>query len=404
MKRNTTLGIASLLLIMVFAIATACAIFAVSAQSISAGANLTLDVPNSIGSGKVDTPLTRRQLEKKYAKYNTVTQENGKTAVTVFTAEQIADFCIRRDAGEWFWLSTGEMLFLIEDTVRLFEEYDLVYIRGLDGVVHKYYGLSFYSSDAYFASFGGFDLGVSDASFDMKQDLYETLAVRISALDSAVYYNSDYRQLTVFTDLARRPTESEQEKLKKQTNPWNYTSELSQANPIKQFGAWMFYNETVYYTHVTRNTTSFRSVLEAQKVFDNASLPDGISPYKYDAFKKSVVIELYEEESETLIARIRLDDDEVAQAERLLTEFAYHYGSPGNATQEARYRALLYYSGMPLWFSTDDCGAVYYCPDGDLTLCSVYGTSGNSLKYDLFHFSDFDKAAEFLNGILKDRL
>ena len=125
---------------------------------------------------------------------------------------------------------------------------------------------------------------------------------------------------------------------------------------------------------------------------------------EYDANGKSVVIELYEEESEALIARIRLTDDEVMQAETLLTEFAYNYGSPGNATQEANYRALLYYSGMPLWFSTDGCGALYYCPDGDPTLCSVYGSSGNSLNYDLFHFSRFDKIANHLNGILTDRL
>lgn len=403
MKRTLTLGIITLLLILIFSAVLISSLLSVSVQN-AGSKNLTLEIPDSFATGTVDTPLTRRQLEKKYEKYNTVTQENGKTAVTVFAAEQIERFRNRGDAGEWFWLSTEEMLFLIEDTVRLFEEYDLVYIRTLDGTVCKYYGLSFYSSDAYFASFGGLDLGVSDASFDMKQDLYETLAVRISVLNSACYYNNNYRQLTVLTDLVRRPTESERQMLEKQYNPWNDYNGISQTNPIRHFGAWVFYNETVYYTPVTRNTVSFHSILDAKKVFDNTLLPDGISPYKYDAYKKSVVIELYEEESETLIARIRLTDDEVSRAETLLTEFANNYGSPGNATQEARYRALLFYSGMPLWFSTDGCGALYYCPDGNQTLCSVYGTSGNSLNYDLFHFSSFDKTAEFLNGILNDRL
>ena len=87
----------------------------------------------------ITAPTSQELLQKKFNAYNTVTEENGKSVVTIFSEEQIKDFKDRRNNGEWFWLSSEEMLFIINNTVELFKTYDIVYIRDLDGNLNKYY-------------------------------------------------------------------------------------------------------------------------------------------------------------------------------------------------------------------------------------------------------------------------
>ena len=84
MKRTVALGLFSLVLIFAFAAVPVVGILSVSVQN-TGGENLTLDIPDSVGTGTVDTPLTKRQLQKKYAKYYTVAEENGKSVVTIFS-------------------------------------------------------------------------------------------------------------------------------------------------------------------------------------------------------------------------------------------------------------------------------------------------------------------------------
>lgn len=86
----------------------------------------------------VAPPTAQELLQKKFDAYNTVTEEDGKSVVTIFSEEQIKDFNNRRDNGEWFSLSAEEALFLISDTKRLFENYDIIRIRNIDGTIKTY--------------------------------------------------------------------------------------------------------------------------------------------------------------------------------------------------------------------------------------------------------------------------
>lgn len=366
--------------------------------------NGTLGTPDVGNINSANAPLTKRQMEKKFGAYNTVTQEDGKSVITIFSDEQIKDINARKDDGEWFWMTAEEMLFLISDTAQMFAQYDIVYINGIDGEKHKYYGASFFSSEEYYASFGGTDLGVKDASFDLKQDIYETIFQRLKVLNCAVIKNTYISATFVLTDINRSLTQEERADLLSHINPWHESNKNDLPNPISQYNVWQFDQERILYKHITEDVRGISATDVLHNVFTNDLIPDGASPVKYDNHGKSIVIELYEEESEKLVARIRLTEEEAKQAEKLISQFSHNYGSPGNATQQAHYRALVYFIGMEFWFSTDGDGVLYYCPDGNPTLCSVYGGTGNSLSYDFFHFSNFHKVAEYLNGILRDRL
>ena len=403
MKRTVALGLFSLVLIFAFAAVPVVGILSVSVQN-AGGENLTLDIPDSVGTGTVDTPLTKRQLQKKYAKYNTVTEENGKSVVTIFSEEQIDDFNARRNNGEWFWLSTEEMLFLIEDTIRLFETYDLVYIRGLDGVLHKYYGLSFFSSEEYYASFGGFDLGVTDASFDLKQDVYETILERAQTLNNLILDGSDVNSRIAVTDIVQSPDEQEMKTLQNHDNPWCSSFYDQTDAQDMRFCVWEFYQQKIMFEEVTAKKSDFSFSSAYQNVFTNALLPVGISSTKYDNYGTVIVIELYEEESQKLIARIRLDKSKAVQTEKLLNEFASVHETPGNVFQEAQYRVLIYFNGTPFWLQEDGECVIYYFPDGEISFCGILNEFGNVLDYDMCHFSGFEKVGEYINGILKSTL
>lgn len=398
MKRTVALGIFSLILIFAFAAVPVVGILSVSVQN-TGGENLTLDIPDSVGTGTVDTPLTKRQLQKKYAKYNTVAEENGKTAVTIFSEEQIDDFNAQRNNGEWFWLSTEEMLFLIEDTISLFETYDIVYIRGLDGVLHKYYGLSFFSSEEYFASFGGFDLGVTDVSFDLKQDVYETILERTTVLNCAVYSGGFSTQTFMYSDIQRALSTNEQNELYHALNPWYQDSNL-----MKSFVSWRFDNQSIYYYQCRPNDVYSFDTANTVTVYGEKTSFPGVSDIKYDRNGQVVIIELYETKTQKLIARLRYNDKEHPEVIQSIKKQLYvllsDNESSNTSVQKTSYRAVIY-------FNFDAIGsnpiAIKYCPDGDLTLYSHTGSNDIFATDYFFQKGSFDLLA-YINTLLKKQL
>ena len=66
MNRTVTLCIISFLLIVSFAVALACGIMIAALHNRSMGESPSHATPDGIGTGKVDIPLTRRQMQKTY--------------------------------------------------------------------------------------------------------------------------------------------------------------------------------------------------------------------------------------------------------------------------------------------------------------------------------------------------
>ena len=392
MKRTVILALVSLVLMLAFTALTVGGILSVSVQN-PGGENLTLEIPESMGTGAVDTPLTKRQLQKKYEKFNTVTQENGKTAVTIFSEEQINDFNKRREQGEWFWLSTEEMLFLIEDTIRLFETYDLVYIRGLDGVLHKYYGLSFFSSEEYYASFGGFDLGVTDASFDMRKDVYKTILERITVFNILIKETplSDI----IYSDISTPLSGTKVEELYSAVNPFY---EKVNTSP---FGAWAFHEEKIYYatydaTRFILDTLEFGTV-----VFPVSEQFPGVGHDKYDRGGSPVVVlELYDNNTKQLILRLRMDGEKdpeiISRFDEKYDLFCKTYTGTSSPEEISDYRGILYLNGFE-----STLPAIRFCPTGNSDLFT-FCDGDAPFEHDLLFFEGGGELLEYATSLLKE--
>ena len=135
MKRNTNILLKTTALVLAFVLLLGVGIMSLSFSHSGVKPNndnfLTPDLA-------VKAPTSQELLQKKFNAYNTVTEENGKSIVTIFSEEQIKDFNDRRNSGEWFSLSAEEAIFIISDTEQLFEKYDEIRIRNIDGTIKTY--------------------------------------------------------------------------------------------------------------------------------------------------------------------------------------------------------------------------------------------------------------------------
>ena len=172
----------------------------------------------------VAPPTAQELLQKKFEVYNTVTEEDGKSVVTIFSEEQIADIRTRRENGEWFWLSSEEMLYLINDTVKLFETYDVVRVRDLEGVERVY-----------------------DRS-NCQNSVFEVIQERARALNSATYvtlYAPEYNIIKygMLTDCRQPLTARELQTLDQTQNPWYNTP----AAEIPNMAMWTFGEDIIHF-------------------------------------------------------------------------------------------------------------------------------------------------------------
>ena len=147
----------------------------------------------------VAPPTAQELLQKKFEVYNTVTEEDGKSVVTIFSEEQITDIRTRRENGEWFWLSSEEMLYLINDTVKLFETYDVVKVRDLEG------------------NLKAFDCTASGSTKD--NALINVIFLRVNPLNCA-FTMDDAQAYAFYTDLKAPLSQEEVQQLHKLHNPW----------------------------------------------------------------------------------------------------------------------------------------------------------------------------------------
>ena len=172
----------------------------------------------------VAPPTAQELLQKKFDAYNTVTEEDGKSVVTIFSEEQVTDIRTRRENGEWFWLSSEEMLYLINDTVKLFETYDVVKVRDLEGVERVY-----------------------DRS-NCQNSVFEVIQERARALNSATYvtlYAPEYNIIKygMLTDCRQPLTARELQTLDQTQNPWYNTP----ATEIPNMAMWAFGEDIIHF-------------------------------------------------------------------------------------------------------------------------------------------------------------
>ena len=100
------------------------------------GENKDISKPYDMGSEITvtppeDTPEAQKEMEKKFSVYNHVTEENGKKILTLFSEEQAEEQWMKRRSGEEFRLTYDEILFLINDSARLYETYDEIVLSNV---------------------------------------------------------------------------------------------------------------------------------------------------------------------------------------------------------------------------------------------------------------------------------
>ena len=174
MKRNTKILIKTTALVLAFMFLLGVGIMSLSFSHSGIKPNddnfLTPDLA-------VKAPTSQELLQKKFNAYNTVTEENGKSIVTIFSEEQIKDFNDRRNSGEWFSLSAEEAIFIISDTEQLFEKYDEIRITDLSGEIKTYI------------------VELSGTTKEKYKQISELVFNRVKVLNSATY---DYLNLSIF--------------------------------------------------------------------------------------------------------------------------------------------------------------------------------------------------------------
>lgn len=394
---------------------------------------------------EADTPalnetvlLTQEQLAEKFGSYTHESEQDGKRVVTLFSEEQLAELIARREAGELMLLTGQEMLYLLDDTKRLFENYDVVCVRDLDGSLYTYPGLSFYSSDTFDGAFSNQIGTVSpDPSYDLKKDAYEAMLYRIHVLHSYaeyIRYRPEIACMFVYTEwdgftgedprvLAEGLVDRHATYSSRFTVAKNYAmgdrGDDNGAHPdipqirlnyIRQTpgGMLTFYGEEIFYID---DLSSFDGT-NMLKLYPNGLFPGGTVTGKYEnGSGRAVVIELWEEASGNCVARLCLDEEtdapcveKIAALWNGIKDNSERGGKLG-AVGAGEYRVAVYLCGfehkaVPTAATEQQC--FWYKPGGDPDLWSL-------IWWDdvMQNFSDnFVGATElttYINQILQER-
>ena len=370
------------------------------------------ETPGDVTVSDTEKPVSQEQLAAKFAEYTHVTEENGKSVVTLYSAEQIAAINARRAAGEQMPMKNEEVLFLINDTVKLFESYDIVRVVDINGTVHTFRGISFYSSEEYYNSFGVVTEQTND-SFDLEGDVYNAMLYRLEALCTAVSRhapNDKYLGLVLFTEVdvahvwytydswARTYYYSTRES----TIAEEYR--ISGINTLSKLpgGIFVFWNEKVEYVADLTDLAETTPVqLYSQDIFDNVR---GETKYDFNA-DAVVVIELWDQVTGELKARLRFDS--VKDAEVIAKIAELWQGVINNITSipveeymvMTNYRVAVYMTGVPGLLTEKNGDSFMYRPDGNLNYWSFCEGNENFLDYPI-QLGGSQAIAEYINQLI----
>ena len=245
-------------------------------------------------------------------------------------------------------------------------------------------------------------MGVTDASFDMRKDIYKTILERSQTLSSAsgVFPNDSP---FVILDMEKPLTEGQMETIKEGKNPCYKAGTY--------FGVALFFFEKIHYHKQDPNDTLIEAANEAILYSRDMDLGP-VSYSKYDQNnEKVVVLELYDEESQSLVARLRFDSesdpDIIAQYEEKSREFLIA-GEPENGLFEKfkTYRAVIYLSGFPsesITFRNEKIYAIHYCPIGSPNQL-IKTFDSRIFEYQWMYQKISDELTRFTNDLLSEYL
>ncbi|MBO7737911.1 MAG: hypothetical protein J6S77_04300 [Clostridia bacterium] len=368
-------------------------------------------------------PTPQEQLSGKFGQYLFTSELEGKSVVSIYSAEQISDFVARRENGEWFSLSAEDMLFIIDDTVKLFKTYDLVVITDLEGNTVAYPGVKFYSSQEYKDCFNGLEFGTNEYSFDIEKDIWQVIKTRAIVLNSASYDNRN--GFCVFTDIETPVTEKElwyvndfaiSYYFHDMTNHFETYRGLYEET-LAPYGIGMFYfgsGSSIEYVEQLNCKDNTAEV----KLYSDGFIPAELDFPKYDTNGKSVVIEVWDMKAEQMVARLRLegytDAKEVSDLEALWEEFKnYTYLGTDNGYERvpvedydavSDYRVAVFFNGFEGHHGFKEVVSIRFGADAYQNYCQFHFGGGFDEISEPHQLSGSQAISEYVNTILKDRL
>ncbi|MBQ8432766.1 MAG: hypothetical protein IJX28_07770 [Clostridia bacterium] len=373
-----------------------------------------VELPSDIVINDGSFPISKEQHSAKFDVYtHRFVEENGATVVSVYSREQITDLQARRAAGEWMYLTGEEALYLLDDTIRLFRDYDEIRIHSLDGTEHIFRGVSFYGSPEYEAAFGGLLKGNTNASFDLRRDLYEAMLYRIEALQSGITrekLSGKGEEMVAYIGRSQ-PVDQATLDLNRHSivryflgNGYLTTKNIIQMEEELKtfhFGALVFYQEGIYYV----DDLSLVDREHWTPLYPKDMLEPYTSIDKYDQTEeKVVVIELWETATQSCIARLRLDSasdpKSIDELQSLWTELKKNIGfdSPIKNKSVTSYRAVVYLNGFD---SIAGCSSFRYQPDGDL---DQWQPNPGESTFESIGLAGSQRIAEYINALLSEAL
>ncbi len=372
---------------------------------------------DSISDGT--TPTSQAALIERFTHLTHVTEENGSFTATIFSEEQIADYNARRAAGEWMDLTADEILFLISDTAMLFETYDRVQVRDLNGTIHSYRGKSFYTSEEYYNSFGIVEGEITD-SYCLREDMCNAIYQRLKVMHPTMIDDltpGTSTSMSVFfigipgpdptINLGVAGTFAEHYYIvdREYFDPnvlLRWKDELTKFH----FGALFYspYNHSITYIP-DLSSGDQSSVID---IYSRDNFYEDMGKDKYDANGKVVVIEVWEKSSASLKVKLRLDEksnpEEMAQIEALWHETK---GQMGKLPYEkwgqpnAEYIVVVHFNKSSGLMPVRDI-AITYAADGDLNRYSfsmgIKTEEGMDIYADL---TGCENLAVYINNLLK---
>ena len=155
-ERRTMAGSKKLLLstvglLLVAALAVSASVFSILGHTPGVR-SLTDNYAPTVSDDMFDELTTQEQHAKKFGKYTHIRKIDGKSVATLYSTAQIYDINTRRDEGEWMYLTDAEMLYLISDTISLFEKYDTVCVVDINGVATAYDATVYNKLNIYYAA------------------------------------------------------------------------------------------------------------------------------------------------------------------------------------------------------------------------------------------------------------
>lgn len=373
----------------------------------------TVEITTEVSINDGSTPVSKDQHNAKFNVYTHVSEKDGNTIATIYSKEQIVDIQRKRANGEWMYLTGEEALYLLDDTMRLFQTYDIVQINDLNGEEHIFRGTSFYSSKEYEGHFGNLFIEGSSISYDLRRDLYEAMLYRIEMLQSGLTrekLSGKCQEMVAYINM-REATDQATLDLNRHAIVRYFfgTDYLTTKNIIDMkaelqnfhFGALTFYQEHIYYVEDLSLTDKAQWIeLYPNGMFEPYSKLD-----KYDQnAEKVVVIELWEETTKDCIARIRLDsannEQEIETIQFLWNELGNNVGSIPSSEYGVLtdYRVVVYLNGFDSVF---ECTNFRYQPDGNL---NKWQFNPADSTFEPLCLAGSRNLAEYINGILSETL